>query len=133
MLEINMRLRGRSIPLVLAVVVAGGLCLAAAMPSDAHAQGIEARPWLGVAMDADTQGAGVRVGHVVRGSPAEKAGIREGDRIVRLAGSGIARSADVVRVVSGYSVGDSLESGFVRGGQPRSAKATLAPFPSQDD
>jgi thiol-disulfide isomerase/thioredoxin len=128
-----MALRGRWCRLVLVAQVAAAGFIAAALPGDAQAQGIEARPWLGVAMDADTQGPGVRVGHVVRGSPADKAGIREGDRIVRLAGSGIARGADVVRVVSGCAVGDRLEIGFVRAGQARSAKATLAPFPSQDD
>src|SRR5258708_37571610 len=99
MLEINMRLRGRSIPLVLAVVVAGGLCLAAAMPSDAHAQGIEARPWLGGAVDADTQGAGGRGRHVVRGSPGGEAGLRGGGRVVRPPGAGIAGSAGVGRGV----------------------------------
>jgi thiol-disulfide isomerase/thioredoxin len=133
MLEINMGLRRRCFPLLFAAQVAAGLCIAAAMPGDAKAQGIEVRPWLGVAMDADTQGPGVRVGHVIRGSPADKAGIREGDRIVRLAGAGIVRGADVVRVVAGCSVGDNLEIGFVRAGQTRSAKATLAPYPSQDD
>jgi thiol-disulfide isomerase/thioredoxin len=73
------------------------------------------------------------VGHVVRGSPADKAGIREGDRIVRLAGTGVLRGADVVRVVSGHGVGETLEIAFVRAGQERTGRATLARFPSQDD
>jgi thiol-disulfide isomerase/thioredoxin len=133
MLEESMGLRSRSLPLVVAAVVAAGLGSLSLLPSDARAQAVEARPWLGVQMDADTQGAGVRIGHVVRGSPAEKAGLHEGDRIVRLSGAAVLRGADVVRIVSGHSVGDALDVGFVRGGQERTARVTLAPFPSQDE
>jgi thiol-disulfide isomerase/thioredoxin len=132
-----MGLRLRSLPLVVAAVVGAGLCSVALVPSDASAQAVEARPWLGVQMDADSQGEqrgqGVRVGHVIRGSPAEKAGIREGDRLVRLSGTTVLRGADVVRVVSGHSVGDALEVAFVRAGQERTSRVTLAPFPSQDE
>src|SRR5579859_7506002 len=84
---------------------------------DADAQPIGVRPWLGVAMDTDGPSSGARVGHVVRGSPADQAGLREGDRIVRLAGTAVARSADVVRIVGASSVGTSLELAFVHGGQ----------------
>jgi thiol-disulfide isomerase/thioredoxin len=110
---------------------------------------MDARPWLGVQMDSDAQGPGVRVGHVVRGSPAEKAGIREGDRILRVAGAPVARGSDVVRSVSGHAVGETLEVAFLRGEQrdqrdqpgaagptsPRGqlAQVTLARFPSQDE
>jgi thiol-disulfide isomerase/thioredoxin len=129
-----MGLRWRSLPLVVAAVVGAGLCSVALVPSDASAQAMEARPWLGVQMDTDAQGGqGVRVGHVVRGSPAEKAGIREGDRLVRLSGSTVLRGSDVVRVVQGRSVGDVLDVSVVRAGQERTLRVTLAPFPSQDE
>jgi thiol-disulfide isomerase/thioredoxin len=128
-----MGLHWRSLPLVAAAVVGAGFCTLSLVPSDASAQGIEARPWLGVQMDADGQGSGVRVGHVVRGSPAEKAGIREGDRLLRISGSAVLRGADVVRVVSGRSVGEALEVAYQRAGQERTARVTLAPFPSQDE
>ena len=73
----------------LAIVSASGLAVLVA--SDAAAQPVEVRPWLGVAMDADEPGQGVRIGHVVRGSPAEKAGLREGDRILRVAADRVLR------------------------------------------
>jgi thiol-disulfide isomerase/thioredoxin len=97
-------------------------------------------------MDSDAQGPGVRVGHVVRGSPAEKAGIREGDRILRVAGAAVARGSDVVRSVSGHTVGETLEVAFLRGEQAnvpgpaaqpgqksQLAQVTLARFPSQEE
>lgn len=95
----------------------------------------DARPWLGVAMDPPDRsaGAGVRLSHVVRGSPADKGGLREGDRVVRVAGSPVARGADIVHEVSGHAVGDVVEVAFVRAGRDQTARVTLAPFPSQDD
>jgi thiol-disulfide isomerase/thioredoxin len=123
-------------PVVTAGLVAlAFFVLATWRPTDAAAQAApDARPWLGIAMDsADMQAAGVRVGHVVRGSPAEKAGLREGDRVLRVAASAVSKGADVVHVVSRLSVGDVVEVGFTRGGQPQTARVTLAAFPSQDD
>jgi len=117
---------------VLVSVLAVGLGSIAG-PREASAQGIDARPWLGIAMDSQASGPGVRLGHVVRGSPADRSGLREGDRIVRVAGTAISRSADVMRAVGEYSVGDVVEIGFERGGQRRTAKALLAPFPPVDE
>jgi thiol-disulfide isomerase/thioredoxin len=111
----------------------GASSLAVLAPTDAAAQAIEARPWLGVAMDTDEPGQGVRVGHVVRGSPAEKAGLREGDRILRVATDRVLRGQDVVRAVSAYAVGAAVDIGFVRAGKSQSAHAVLAAMPPQDE
>jgi thiol-disulfide isomerase/thioredoxin len=119
--------------LVGALTVAAAAGAGVLLSSDVRAEGLDSRPWLGVQMDADPQGSGVRVGHVVRGSPADKVGLREGDRIVRVAGSGVLRGADVIRVVSGHGIGETLEIVFVRAGQERTGRATLARFPSQDE
>ncbi len=135
-----MRLRLRSLRAVLAPAVAFGM--AAALPaSNARAQEVrpasDGRPWLGVQMDGDTHGPGdapgVRVGHVVRGSPAERAGVHEGDRLVRVAGAVVQRGADVVRVVSNHTVGDALDIALVRAGQERTVHVVLTRFPSQDE
>jgi len=106
---------------------------AALAPAEAVAQGVQPRPWLGLAMDGDATAAGVRVGHVIRGSPADGAGIREGDRIVGVAGHHVGRARDVVDAVAGFAVGASVEIAFVRAGASQTAHATLAPFPSQDE
>jgi thiol-disulfide isomerase/thioredoxin len=84
-------------------------------------------------MDADASSPGVRVGHVVRRSPADAAGIREGDRLVRVGHTSVSRAADVVRTVAGLVVGEVVEIAFVRGGASQTARVTLAAHPSEDD
>ncbi|MDP9150756.1 MAG: redoxin domain-containing protein [Myxococcota bacterium] len=108
------------------------LCLSALAAFDAFAQAIAFRPWLGLAMVGDAAGRGARVGHVVRSSPAERAGVREGDRVTRVARTNIVRPEDVVRAVSGLMVGEVVEVAFLRAGKEQTARATLAPFPSSD-
>jgi thiol-disulfide isomerase/thioredoxin len=113
--------------------VAAALLLTTVVSTDAMAQ--SSRPWLGVVMEkqVDPMVPGVVVGHVVRGSPADLAGIREGDRILRVAGSTVTHASDVVRAVSGLGVNDTVALVFVRAGHEQSATARLASFPSQDD
>jgi len=115
-------------------VVATASVVTVLLPADASAQpSFASRPWLGIAMDKDTQSPGVRLGHVVRGSPADRAGLREGDRVLRVGGTTVSRGSEVVNAVSAFAVGDSVELGFARAGKEQSARVTLAAFPSQDD
>ena len=115
------------------MVTAAALGPAALVVADASAQSAYARPWLGVAMDSESPGPGVRVGHVVRRSPADLAGLRQGDRLVRIAGKAVARGADVVHAVATSAVGDTVELAFLRADVEQSARVTLAAYPSQDD
>jgi peroxiredoxin len=120
--------------MLLVAQVAAAACSAALVVTNASAQAPAARPWLGIAMEPDPQAAGVRLGHVVRGSPADKAGLREGDHVLKVAGKAVAHGPDVVQAVSAFAVGDSVDLVFVRaGGTEQTARVTLAPFPSQDD
>ena len=119
--------------------VAFGALMALGVPSaslvaatDVAAQSPFARPWLGVALDSEGRGPGIRVGHVVRGSPADKAGIHEGDRILRVGETQVARGADVVQAVATYPVGAEIHVAFSRGGAEQSARATLA-LPAHTD
>src|SRR5579863_8079413 len=123
--------RAAFLPMALpALAVASASAL---VSSDAAAQAQDRRPWLGIAMEPDPRAPGVRVTHVFRGSPADRAGFREGDRIVRVAELAITRGAEVVHAVSGHGVGDSVAITFVRDGAAQTAQVLLAPFPSQDD
>jgi thiol-disulfide isomerase/thioredoxin len=118
----------------LATALAAALVFSGALvATDASAQMASDRPWLGVAMDADASNPGVRVGHVVRRSPADAAGIREGDRLVRVGHASVIRPADVVRAVAGLAIGEVVEIAFVRGGASQTARVTLAAHPSEDD
>jgi thiol-disulfide isomerase/thioredoxin len=120
-----------------ALFTATAVLLAVVRQEDARAQSMQAtgRPWLGLAMDTDASDAlGVRVTHVVRGSPADRAGIHEGDRVVRIGTTRVARGSDVIHAVALHAVGDTLEIGYERaGGAEQKTHAILAPFPSSDD
>ncbi len=129
---------------VRAALVVGAVTLGASLGSlatdEASAQSAEGsghraaggHPWLGVAMDAEAGGPGVRVSHVVRGSPADAAGIRADDRLVRVAGVAVSHGPDVVGAVSNASVGDIVDLVCLRGGAPITFRVTLAAYPSQD-
>jgi thiol-disulfide isomerase/thioredoxin len=128
-----MRMRRLGGAALAAWVTTAALASSSLVAADAAADSPYGRPWLGVAMDTEAQGPGVRVGHVVRRSPADVAGLRQGDRLLRIAGAAVARGADVVHAVAAHAVGDTLEVSFVRAGTEQSARVTLATYPSQDD
>ncbi len=127
------RLRRAAFAGMTAAAALGSGMLVGLVGREASAESAFARPWLGVAMDSDSPGPGVRVGHVVRRSPADLAGLRQGDRIVRVAGTTVAHGPDVVHAVANAAVGDVVELAFVRAGTEQSVRVTLAAFPSQDD
>ena len=91
-----------------------------------------APPWLGIEMANANEG-GARVVHVVRGAPAAQAGLRDGDRVVKVDGTPIDTPSDVTRLVSQKAAGAIVDVSFVREGAEHSAKATLAVRPSPDD
>ncbi|HSY24542.1 MAG TPA: redoxin domain-containing protein [Polyangiaceae bacterium] len=121
----------------LAIAAIVGVPMAAFFEAQAQAQpaAVGERAWLGLAMEKDAaKGTGVRVSHVVRGSPADRAGLREGDRVVRVGTTSVLHAADVVRTVAQHAVGETLEIGYLRtGAAEQSARALLARFPSTDD
>ncbi len=98
----------------------------AAADQDQHA-----RPWLGVTMAPDTDG--VRVRHVVRGSPADKAGIHEGDKIIKVDGTLVAAPADVSGSVAQHAVGDVVSIAFTRNQSEKKTKVTVTAFPTVDE
>jgi thiol-disulfide isomerase/thioredoxin len=87
--------------------------------------------WLGVSMDpgGDT---GVLVKHVIRASPADKAGVKQGDRIGRVEGQSVTRAVDVTRAVSLHTAGEVLAIGVARAGADVLVKVTLEARPSAD-
>lgn len=124
----------RPLVTVIGLVLSGGLGGGASLlgaPSEVHAQPARARGWLGVSME-DTRGE-VRVRHVVRTSPAERAGVRGGDRIVRVDGVRVSLAVEVIRVVSAHAVGDVVELTLAREGKEQAVRVTLGAFPSGED
>jgi peroxiredoxin len=104
----------------------------AAAPPAALLPGIPQAPWLGVQMDAGGD-IGVSVEHVVRGSPADKAGIRQGDRIVGLDGTKTTAPGQVTRGVGQHKVGETVSVAIERRGNPMTMSVVLAVRPSGDD
>ena len=92
------------------------------------------RPWLGVEMDPSAgAAAGVAVRHVVRTSPADKAGLQDGDMIVRVAGTAVTTADEVTRAVGAHDVGDGIDVTVQRAGRQQTMRVVLAERPSSDD
>ena len=75
----------------------------------------------------------VKVQHVVRTSPADKAGLQDGDEIVQVDGTPTSSPSEVTRAVAAHGAGDSVAVVVRRGGRSRTMSVTLAPRPSTDD
>jgi len=82
---------------------------------------------LGVGLD-DTEGdlRGAKVRSVEGGSPAEKAGIKEGDVIVRFDGEAVRSASQLARLVAETPAGRSVAIDVNRGGATQKLTATLA-------
>lgn len=74
---------------------------------------------------------GVIVTSVAEGSPAEKCGIRSGDRLVRLDGRAITEITDVIEYVGSRSAGDELKIGLRREGRELTLSAKLSRRPGE--
>lgn len=93
---------------------------------------LSSAPWIGVAMDAGGD-AGVKVEHVVRGSPADRGGVRAGDRIVAVASARITAPDQVTRAVGARKIGETLAVSIERRGTPITVRLVLAARPSSDE
>ncbi|MEE9153244.1 MAG: PDZ domain-containing protein, partial [candidate division NC10 bacterium] len=68
---------------------------------------------------------GVRLSGIRPGSPAEEAGLQEGDIIVTMAGVRVKNLHDLVYVLRSKRAGDKVEVVFLRGGQEIWSTTTL--------
>ncbi|MCL6634232.1 MAG: trypsin-like peptidase domain-containing protein [Peptococcaceae bacterium] len=92
-------------------------------------------PWLGVYLQQVTADvarylglkslSGALIASVVKGSPAYKAGLQQGDVVVRYNGSEINSPSDLIEQVGATAVGSRVEVQFVRGGETRTATVTI--------
>jgi serine protease Do len=86
-----------------------------------------APPYLGVQLDREAKD--VRVVEVVEGSPAEKAGLKAKDLIVKIDGQKIATLDDLSAVLAKKKPGDSVTVEVQRDARPMSLKITLGRRP----
>jgi putative serine protease PepD len=86
--------------------------------------------YLGIAT-SDGKTSGAVVASVQPGSPAEKAGLQQGDVIRTIDGKAVSSSEEVVAAISGRSAGSKITLGIERGGQSKSVTVTLEQQPTQ--
>ena len=96
---------------------------------------VSGRPYMGITYIAvtDAQTAaqfnvnayGVYVVDVVQGGPADKAGLKAGDRIVSIDGTEIAQKDDLGTLMQQHTAGDTLSITFARNGQMQTVSLTL--------
>ncbi|HYH43050.1 MAG TPA: redoxin domain-containing protein [Burkholderiales bacterium] len=88
--------------------------------------------WLGVelALPPGDQ-AGVLVRDVMRDSPAQRAGLQQGDRILRIDAEPVVRPPDVVRIVSAHRAGERVGLVVQRAGADRLLAVLLDARPDQ--
>ena len=96
---------------------------------------VSGRPYMGITYIAvtDAQTAaqlnvnayGVYVVDVVQGGPADKAGLKAGDRIVSIDGTEIAQKDDLGTLMQQHTAGDTLSITVARDGQMQTVSPTL--------
>ncbi|MFP3879480.1 MAG: S1C family serine protease [Dehalococcoidia bacterium] len=98
-------------------------------------------PWLGVGLRtvnpliAAAKGLyvdrGALIVEILAGSPADAAGLREDDVIMRFGGQEISDVADLVRAIRRSEIGQDIEILFVRGSDTKTTSARLIERPTQ--
>jgi S1-C subfamily serine protease len=105
------------------------------------ADGRVARPWLGIGAQAvplaeagvaraDAGASGLLVTSLAAGGPAERAGVRIGDVIVRAAESAAANLRELRQALAAH-VGASVTLAVVRGGAPLDLRAEVGEWPGE--
>jgi serine protease Do len=94
------------------------------------------RPWVGLKLELDRQGTtrdaiatGARVGFVTPGSPADRAGVKTGDVIVRAGDRQIRNVFDWEAELLDLRVGETVQLTVQRGGRESQLRVTIADLP----
>jgi putative serine protease PepD len=85
--------------------------------------------FLGV-RSGDAPAGGAQIGLVTAGGPADKGGLREGDRVVSIGGQPVRDADDLSASVNDHKPGEKVDIVVERGGQRRTLTVTLGTQPS---
>src|SRR4029079_13826673 len=121
--------------------LSGNIGVGFAIPSDQArktaeqliADGKATHPVIGVSLDTTYQSEGVKISGtakdgsspITKGGPADKAGLKPGDVVLKFAGKVVNDPDELVVAIRAKSVGDEVELTIRRGGAVRTVKMTL--------
>jgi serine protease Do len=120
--------QGYAIPINRALDIANQIRAGAASP-DVH---IGPSAMLGVGVDANgrSRSGGLPIRSLLRGGPADQAGIRPGDTLVSIDGVPITNANDLTGLLDQRYPGNVIDVNWIdRTGAPRNGKVTLSPGP----
>src|SRR5258706_10518282 len=100
--------------------------------ADAAATGV-ASGWLGVEVAKREGEPGVLVRSVMHGSPAERAGLADGDVVLSIDGNNVGHPTELRQHVMKAHAGARVSLGVLRGGAARLFAVDLEPMPSDDE
>jgi S1-C subfamily serine protease len=80
---------------------------------------------LGTVPDFEFQGQGVRITGTVAGSPAQKAGLHEGDIIIYIKDTSVDNLGDFAKVLRSMKPGEKTTVKYTRGGKTLSVDVTV--------
>jgi putative serine protease PepD len=89
------------------------------------------RGYLGVETGDAATGTGAILAAVVPGGPADRAGLRAGDRVVSIAGRDVTESSDIATAVAAAKPGARIEVGVRRGDSRRTVTVKLGTRPAR--
>lgn len=107
---------------VLALLI-GGTVPAAAQTTAAPTTGYGA--WFGTVPNMDNAGGGILINGTTAGSPAEKAGLVAGDRIMAIAGKPMHELRDLAELLRAKQPGDTVLVAFRRLDEDRTVRVVL--------
>ena len=85
--------------------------------------------WFGSVPDMDNSFGGILLSGVSDGSPAQKAGLKAGDTIMKMGGTDTPDLHAMVTVLRAKRPGDTLEVIFIRGGKQQKVPVILSVRP----
>lgn len=85
--------------------------------------------WFGSIPDMDGSTAGIYLNGVTAGSPAEKAGLKAGDTLLKMAGKPTLDLQAMTEVLRGHKPGDTIQVVFQREGAEKSVAVILGVRP----
>ncbi len=116
----------RALRLLTAMALVTGMALVLS-PGEARGQG-SPPGWLGLELEVSASGVELEVRGVFGGGPAESAGIRPGDRILRIGGAD-ATEGELERLVRGLRAGTRVDLVLDRGGETLEFTVQAEPRP----